>query len=169
MAVTAGRRGVALLAGAATVLALSLPGCGGGGGTTASVQGQLTPEPAYLTAPFSHEQQLVEQGARLVVADGCSVCHLAKTQQRSAPSFGSFAGNYFTLANGRRVLIDERFVREALLDVHKSPIKGYDPAPMIAAVQRLHLSSKPEQVAALAAFIEQIGPEPEGEANAASP
>jgi hypothetical protein len=122
----------------------------------------LPPEPAYLTAPFSHEQRLVEQGARLVVADGCSVCHLAKTQHRTAPSFGSFAGNYFTLANGRRVLIDERFVREVLRDPRKSPLKGYDAAPMIAAVQRLDLSSKPGQVAALAAFIEQVGPEPEG-------
>jgi hypothetical protein len=146
---------------AAVLFSLVLSGCGGGGGAAASVQGQLTPEPAYLTAPFTHEQQLVEQGARLVVADGCSVCHLAKTQQRIAPSFGSFAGNHFTLANGHRVLIDERFVREALLDTHTSPIKGYDPAPMIAAVQRLHLSGKPEQVAALAAFIEQIGPETE--------
>ncbi len=160
--------GVGLLA-TAVLLPLVLSGCGGGGGGTASIQGQLTPEPAYLTAPFTHEQRLVQQGARLVVADGCSVCHLAKTQQHIAPSFGSFAGNYFTLANGHRVLIDERFVREALLDAPKSPIKGYDPAPMIAAVQRLHLSSKPEQVAALAAFIEQIGPEPEGDPGTSSP
>ena len=32
---------------------------------------------------------------------------------------------------------------------------------MIAAVKRLHLSSQPAQVAALVAFIEQIGPESE--------
>lgn len=31
---------------------------------------------------------------------------------------------------------------------------------MLAAVRRVHLEGKPTQVTALAAFIEQIGPEP---------
>jgi len=31
---------------------------------------------------------------------------------------------------------------------------------MVRAVERLHLSRQPQQIAALAAFIEQIGPEP---------
>ena len=31
---------------------------------------------------------------------------------------------------------------------------------MLAALARLHLDGQPQQVAALAAFIEQIGPEP---------
>jgi hypothetical protein len=31
---------------------------------------------------------------------------------------------------------------------------------MLAALARLHLAEEPHQVAALAAFIEQVGPEP---------
>jgi hypothetical protein len=38
-------------------------------------------------------------------------------------------------------------------------VRGYAPAPMIAAVERLKLAAHREDVAALAAFIEQIGPE----------
>jgi cytochrome c oxidase subunit 2 len=102
----------------------------------------------------------VEQGASLIVADGCSACHLDKTTRALGPNFESFAGHDVTLADGRRVLVDEHFVREALLHPTKNPIAGYDPALMLTATEHLHLSSRPEQVAALAAFIEQMGPEP---------
>lgn len=145
----------AVLAGVSLLL---LSGCGrGGASSTASLRSST---PSYAAEPFTHQEQLVEQGARLVVADGCSACHLAPTSSRTGPSFDSFAGHYVTLADGRRVLVDERFLKEALRDAKTSPIKGYDPAPMLAAIRRLHLSSHPDQITALSAFIEQIGPEP---------
>jgi hypothetical protein len=59
------------------------------------------------------------------------------------------------------VLVDERFVREGLLRPRANELAGYDPAPMLAALSRLHLDRQPRQVQALAAFIEQVGPEPE--------
>jgi hypothetical protein len=58
------------------------------------------------------------------------------------------------------VLVDEQFLREALLHPGRNQIKGYSPAPMLRAIKRLDLASHPHQVEALAAFIEQIGPEP---------
>jgi len=76
------------------------------------------------------------------------------------PSLASFAGHDVTLAGGHRMLVDERFLREALRDPRGNQIRGYDPTPMVRAVERLHLSGRPQQIAALAAFIEQIGPEP---------
>jgi cytochrome c oxidase subunit II len=96
----------------------------------------------------------------LILSDGCSACHLDKTTHALGPNFASFAGHDVKLADGRHVLVDERFVREALLHPTKNPIAGYDPALMLTATEHLHLSSRPEQVAALAAFIEQMGPEP---------
>jgi hypothetical protein len=138
---------------------VSLSGCSASTGPSA--QGSLTSTlPQYVAEPFTARQQLVEQGARLIVADGCAVCHLDKTRQAVGPSFDDFAGHDVTLADGRRVLVDERFLRETLLDPRKYPVKGYVAAPMIAATRRLRLGSRPEQVAALTAFIEQIGPEP---------
>jgi hypothetical protein len=138
-------------------LCLAAAGCGsskGADGTQASA-------PAYVTEPPTHQQLLVEEGARLVVADGCSACHLNGSSQRVAPNFASFAGNEVTLLSGRRVLVDESFLREALSDPRATFIRGYRPAPMLAALARLRLAEHPHQIAALAAYIEQIGPEPE--------
>ena len=147
----------ALLAGA---LALLLAGCGSAGTRTASATSGSS-VPAYVTEPFTPEQHLIEQGARLVVADGCSACHLTLSKPGIAPSFSSFAGHRVRLRDGRTVLVDEKFLREGLLHPARTLLKGYDPAPMLAALARLHLNSQPHQVAALAAFIEQVGPEPE--------
>ena len=116
--------------------------------------------PSYAAAPFTHQQQLVERGARLYVSDGCSACHSVGSRRGSlGPSFAVLAGNRVTLAGGRRVLVDERFLHEALVDPARVEVRGYAPAPMLAAVRRLGLAHDPAAVAALAAFIEQIGPE----------
>jgi hypothetical protein len=148
---------VGLLAGA---LVLGLSGCGAGG-TPTTASSTRTNVPAYVTEPFTPEQKLVAQGARLVVGDGCSACHLHAAQPGIAPDFLSFAGHRVKLSDGRSVLVDERFVREGLLHPTANEIKGYDPAPMLRAVARLRLGEHPTQVAELAAFIEQIGPETE--------
>src|SRR5271168_2263999 len=150
-------RAPAVLAG--TIL-LALSGCGASGAP--STHGTLSATvPSYVTEPFTHEQQLIEQGARLVVADGCAACHLIASARALAPSFSSFAGHHVTLTGGRTALVDEDFVREGLLHPRENEIEGYDPQPMLAALGRLHLGEQPQQVAALAAFIEQVGPEPE--------
>jgi|ERR1700677_4402392 len=147
------------------VLLLLLSGCGASAtsGSEAShgARSQTSSVPAYVTEPFSQEQQLIEQGAHLVISDGCAACHLSAKGKAIAPSFASFAGHHVKLADGRTVVVDERFLREGLLDAGADAINGYDAAPMLAAVKRLQLTSKPHQVAALAAFIEEVGPEAE--------
>jgi cytochrome c oxidase subunit 2 len=145
----------------AGVLLLALSGCGGNA-SSSGVSSRASSVPSYITEPFSHQEQLVAQGARLVVSDGCAACHLlARKGKPIAPSFASLAGHRVTLSDGRTVLVEERFLHEALLDPSRTSIKGYDPTPMLAALRRLHLSSEPQQVAALIAFIEQVGPESE--------
>jgi cytochrome c2 len=139
-------------------LALALAGCGSSGQARSQASRSST-EPAYISEPFSHQQQLIGQGARLVVSDGCSACHLATVGRKLAPSFMSFAGHRVTLADGRRVIVDERFLREALRDSSRDRLAGYAPELMRKAAMRLRLAS-PQEIAALAAFIEQIGPEP---------
>lgn len=119
MAIVTARAWAGLLVCAA--LAATLSGCGSQG----SSAGSSTPAvPGYVTEPLTHQQQLVEQGAGLVVADGCAVCHLANTSPRLAPSFTSLAGHPVTLRDGQRVLVDERFLREALLRPQRTEIRG---------------------------------------------
>ncbi|HEY3760084.1 MAG TPA: hypothetical protein VGL37_10005 [Solirubrobacteraceae bacterium] len=147
---------IGVAAAIATVLVLA--GCGSNVSAGGHASRSST-EPAYVSEPFTHQQQLIGQGARLVVSYGCSACHLAATGRRVAPSFASFAGHRVTLADGRRVLVDERFLREVLRDPGRDRLRGYDTELMRKATMRLRLAS-PQQLAALAAFIEQIGPEP---------
>lgn len=138
---------------APVAVSLCLAGCGASRATTSSV-------PAYVTEAPTHEQQLVTAGARFVVADGCSACHLLASARRFAPSFTSLAGHRVTLSDGRRVLVDEAFVREALRAPGANAMRGYAAAPMIDAVRRAKLGEHPHQIEALAAFIEQVGAEP---------
>jgi cytochrome c oxidase subunit II len=136
----------------------ALSGCGSSS-TTQTTTGSSTP--AFAVAPYTPQQQRVQQGAKLVVSDGCSACHLNGANPRLAPAFTRLAGHHVRLKDGRTALVDEGFLREALLDPARTEVAGYDPAPMIAALRRLHLQSRPAEVAALVAFIEQVGPETE--------
>jgi hypothetical protein len=146
----------ALLAGATLLL---LSGCGSSGKPSARVARQ-TSVPKYVIEPFTHVQRLVEQGARLVIADGCSACHLMQSTRDTGPSFLRFAGYRVRLRDGRSLVVGERFLREGLLAPRANELAGYDAAPMLAALARLRLREHPTQLPALIAFIEQVGPEP---------
>ncbi len=149
------RRALALtLAGFAVAL---LGGCGGAG--TQIRDGGAGFNEASASAPFTHEQELVEAGGRLFVTDGCSGCHTLDRSSRPGPSFAHLAGSHVRLSDGRTVLVDERYLRAALLDPAHNSVRGYSPDAMIAISRRLDLSGHRDAVAALAAFIEQIGPE----------
>lgn len=157
------RAAIALLA---ALGASTLVGCAATARTVTSTDARTTAAPSptqadpHAAEPFTAQEQLVARGARLVVADGCAACHLMAAARSGAPAFMTFAGHTVTLADGRRVLVDERFLRGGLLHPRAAEIAGYDPAPMIAALAPLQLAAHPAQVRALAAFIEEIGPEP---------
>jgi hypothetical protein len=134
-------------------------GCGGNA-QSVGASSRSVAVPAYASEPFTREQRLIEQGGRLIVTDGCSACHLVSRPRGVGPSFLGFAGRRVKLAKGGRVLVDEAFIRRALMHPGKFEIAGYDPTLMRHALARLRLSEQPGDVAALAAFIEQVGPEP---------
>jgi cytochrome c len=146
-------------AGVALVLALALAGCGSGAHRVSTTP--ATAADPHVAEPFSAQQRRVARGAQLAVADGCAACHLTGSAKARSPQFETFAGHHTTLSDGRRALVDERLVRIGLLHPRSVEIRGYDPEPMIRALARLRLQHHPAQVAALAAFIEEIGPEPE--------
>ena len=128
-----------------------------GAAKQAGTTGSSSPTSTYVTEPFTHQQRLVEKGAHLVVADGCSACHLSSLGAHIAPAFADLAGHHVELTDGRRVLVDERLVRQALGHPAAFVIKGYDPQSMLQAIRRAHLNSA--EIAELAAFVEQVGAE----------
>ncbi|HEY1833883.1 MAG TPA: hypothetical protein VGG08_05560 [Solirubrobacteraceae bacterium] len=145
----------------ASTLSLSLligAGCGGARHAAAGATPAEVP-PSYVTAPITPEQRLVERGVRLAVSDGCTACHLQGGRPTFGPNFASFAGRHLMLRNGRRALVGQHFLIEALSHPGTLSLRGYDPRPMVNWIARLGLAGKPKQVAALAAFIEQVGPE----------
>jgi cytochrome c551/c552 len=142
----------------ACATALLLCGCGAGAGG-AGARTSAGPVPSYVIAPFTHQERLVQRGAGLFLADGCSACHAIAGRAGLGPSFARFAGSRVTLAGGRRALVDEALLRRALLEPASVALKGYPLAPMLAAVARLRFAAHRADVNALAAFIEQIGPE----------
>ncbi len=137
--------------------ALAGGGCGGSGANSGGGSAASPSAPAYVTQPFTGQQRLVQQGARLIVAKGCSACHLVAANAHIAPSFTSLAGHRVALADGRTVLVDQHLIAQALRRPAAVAMKGYYPTAMVRAVARAHLTAA--DIAALAAFIEQIGPE----------
>ncbi len=145
------------LLGALTATAV-LAGCAGGR-RTPSVQSASPPEPQFSVGELTRNEQLVNEGAPLAIRDGCAACHLQGAKTSPGPNFDSFAGHEVTLASGRRTLVDEQFLRQALLHPQANALAGYDPVPMIRALAPLDLAGHPHEVEALTAFMEQIGPE----------
>jgi len=142
--------------------ALCLGGCGGGGRSTGQARtATVSTAPAYAAAPYTPQQLRAERGGHLFVVDGCSACHAIAGQARIGPGFAHFAGDQVRLADGRKALVNERFLHEALLNPRAVALAGYPLQPMLAGVARLHFREHPADVAALATFIEQIGPENE--------
>lgn len=139
-------------------LACLLAACGSGGGSGGSRAGTQS-IPSYVREPFSAQQKRIAAGAKLFVGDGCASCHMGGSSKRLGPSFESFAGHEIRLADGRRALVNEAFLRASILNPAAYPLRGWKAASMLRADRRLQLARHPREVADLAAFIEEIGPE----------
>jgi len=151
-------RGAAALGAA---FALAAAGCGGNAGTTAGATGAAAGgAPPPVSSPLTPHEQLIAAGGNLAISDGCSTCHMAARSGRLGPSFYDFAGHAVQLANGRTVLVDEAFVKRELEHPEGEPMSGYNPRLMWNTMRRLHVHLNRHAIDALAAFVEQIGPEP---------
>jgi cytochrome c oxidase subunit 2 len=71
-------------------------------------------------------QSLVEQGATLFRALGCSGCHGPGGTVR-APRLEGVFGHPVALADRRTVLADEAYIRDSILEPQKDVAAGYDP------------------------------------------
>ena len=72
------------------------------------------------------EQSLVEQGAALFRALGCSGCHGPGGTVRAPPLEGVF-GHPVPLADRRTVLADEAYIRDSILEPLKDVVASYEP------------------------------------------
>jgi cytochrome c oxidase subunit II len=69
---------------------------------------------------------LAAQGAQLFRSHGCSGCHSPNAVVH-APDLGGLFGQTVQLADGRRVLADERYLRDCILLPAQQVVAGYPP------------------------------------------
>ena len=117
---------------------------------------QPTTAPA-TTAPVTTAPAgttLAARGEQLFAADACSSCHSLAGAAGVGPALNGLAGRQVALADGTSVAADAAYLERSLTDPDAQIRKGFSPGVMPGATARLDLSSKPQDVAALVAFIE---------------
>jgi cytochrome c oxidase subunit 2 len=68
----------------------------------------------------------VSAGARLFIDLTCSTCHQQETQGRG-PMLQNLFGKPVELADGRRVVADEAYLRESIVNPQAKVVAGFQP------------------------------------------
>jgi cytochrome c oxidase subunit 2 len=97
-------------------------------------------------------QTVVQSGEELFVARACNTCHRPDTDVRGPRLTGLF-GRQVTLRDGRRVVADEAYLRESILNPTAKIVAGFE--PVMPAFQG-QLSE--EEVLELLRYVKSLGP-----------
>jgi cytochrome c oxidase subunit 2 len=69
----------------------------------------------------------VEGGRKLFQERGCTQCHSVDGSPRVGPSLKGAFGRTETMASGERLVIDENYIRESVLEPAARVVKGFEP------------------------------------------
>ena len=92
-------------------------------------------------------------GERLFTADACAGCHSLDGSAGAGPTVKGLAGSSVALADGSTVTADDAYLATSITDPDAQIVKGYTKGVMAGAVSSFGLAHKPQDVAALVAFI----------------
>lgn len=124
----------------ATSLTLLLAACGEGG--AGAVPAPQLPQTA------------AERGLALVTANACIACHALNGSRGIGPSWlegtGSIYGTTRTFNDGSSAVVDDTYLRRAMLEPAAQVVQGFDSIMLPAAVTE-------EQIADIIAFIKELG------------
>ncbi|HEY6068427.1 MAG TPA: cytochrome c [Gaiellaceae bacterium] len=93
------------------------------------------------------------RGKQLFTADGCMSCHSLDGTASVGPTVKGLAGDRVQLSDGSTVTADDAYLAKAITDPDAEIVKGYQKGIMAGAVSGFGLANKPQDVAALVAFI----------------
>jgi cytochrome c oxidase subunit 2 len=93
----------------------------------------------------------VEAGERLFRTRGCAQCHSVEGKAIVGPPLNTVFGSEVVLRGGGRVLADENYIRESVLDPQAKIVAGYDPV-MPTYKGRL----KDDEISALIAYLKSL-------------
>lgn len=69
----------------------------------------------------------VKRGKRLYVTMLCATCHSANGTRLIGPTHLNLLGREETLTDGSKIIVDEAYLRESILDPQKQIVKDYPP------------------------------------------
>jgi cytochrome c oxidase subunit II len=92
-----------------------------------------------------------EFGAKLYKSKACVTCHTVDGTKLVGPTFKGKFGSMETLSDGSKVLIDENYIRESLLNPKAKVVNGFD--PVMPTYQGI---LKDKQIDALIAYIKSL-------------
>lgn len=116
-----------------------------------------TTPPATETQPAetgASQADLVARGEELWSSSGCAGCHSLDGSAGVGPTMKGLAGSTVTLDDGSEVTADNAYLERAILDPDAQISEGYKAGIMSGAVASQKFDTRPDDVAALVAFIE---------------
>jgi cytochrome c oxidase subunit 2 len=123
-------------------------------GTTTSLPttapATTTTAPATTAGPAG---AAAARGQQLYTADACSSCHSLTGTNGVGPTFKGLAGSTVTLSDGSTVTANDAYLAKSITDPDAEIVKGFQKGVMPAAIASFGLAQKPQDVAALVAFI----------------
>ena len=119
-----------------------------------------TTPPATETQPTEtapSQTELVARGEGLWSSTGCAGCHSLDGAAGVGPTMQGLAGSTVTLDDGSTTTADDAYLEKAIVDPDAQVSEGYKAGIMSGAVASQKFDTRPEDVAALVAFIEKQG------------
>ncbi|MCO5141732.1 MAG: cytochrome c oxidase subunit II [Oligoflexia bacterium] len=90
-------------------------------------QGELAQETKPSNQDSGNGMTLVEAGEHLYRSKTCYTCHTTNGDTLIGPSFKGLFGSEVELIGGTKILADENYIRESLMDPMKKVVKGFSP------------------------------------------
>jgi cytochrome c oxidase subunit 2 len=112
-----------------------------------------TPTTTAATTSASPGGDAAAAGKKLFTDDACAGCHSLNGSPGAGPTVSGLAGSTVTLADGTTATADEAYLARAITDPDAEIVKGYRAGVMSGAIAGFGLDGKPDDVAALVAFI----------------
>ena len=104
------------------------------------------------TAEGAAQETLPERGKRLFAEKGCMACHSVDGTAVVGPSLKGVFGHEVELADGTKVMADENYVRESIMDPTLKLVKGFQP---LMPTYRGTLQD--DEINAIVAYIKSLG------------
>lgn len=96
----------------------------------------------------------VERGKTLYYGKACAGCHTVDGSRLIGPTWKGLYGQEVELADGSKVVADEEYLRESMLQPSAKTVKGFQPGLMETVIKPNSLSE--EEVDALIAYIRSL-------------